>query len=187
MGHKFMDRVGDPTKPDQRSPVFLQFLDCVHQIAVQFPTAFEFNLAFLVSLAENVMAGHFGTFLFNTERERRQLDIHNYTVSIWAYADANRAEFCNPHFSAAAASSVLLPVSSTKALVFWQDLYLRYDTAFCPESKAPSRLTNANDDRRQSLKDKLGHSEGSTVYWMPDGEFCFKEFFSVCGVFGLFL
>ena len=31
-GHRFSDRLGDPIAPSQRSPVFLQFLDCVCQV-----------------------------------------------------------------------------------------------------------------------------------------------------------
>ena len=43
-GHKFAhcDGRGDQT------PIFLQFLDCVYQLAMQFPTAFEFNTIYLV-------------------------------------------------------------------------------------------------------------------------------------------
>ena len=51
-GHKFGDRTGiAPTNddPNERCPVFLQWLDCVHQIVKQFPDYFEFNLQYLVS------------------------------------------------------------------------------------------------------------------------------------------
>ena len=51
-GHKFGDRCGHSIERDvnERSPVFLQWLDCVHQLVKQFPTAFEFNEHLLVSL-----------------------------------------------------------------------------------------------------------------------------------------
>lgn len=51
-GHKFADRCGStPCNPDinERSPVFLQWLDCVQQMNIQYPTHFEFNSAYLVS------------------------------------------------------------------------------------------------------------------------------------------
>lgn len=51
-GHKFADRCGHDVNtddPNERCPVFLQWLDCVHQIYRQFPCAFEFSEAFLVS------------------------------------------------------------------------------------------------------------------------------------------
>lgn len=51
-GHKFADRCGHSTQqtsPEEQSPIFLQFLDCVHQIQYQYPALFEFNERFLVS------------------------------------------------------------------------------------------------------------------------------------------
>lgn len=50
-GHKFADRCGQGVGSEdanERCPVFLQWLDCLHQLISQFPTAFEFNLTFLV-------------------------------------------------------------------------------------------------------------------------------------------
>ena len=51
-GHKFADRCGHSTgmnDPNERSPVFLQWLDCIYQMFRQKPTAFQFNEMFLVS------------------------------------------------------------------------------------------------------------------------------------------
>lgn len=53
-GHKFADRIGHGPNSDEtneRCPVFLQWLDCVHQIQKQFPCSFEFSMAYLVSIA----------------------------------------------------------------------------------------------------------------------------------------
>lgn len=50
-GHKFADRCGhgeNSVDPNERCPVFLQWLDCVHQLQRQFPCSFEFGEAFLV-------------------------------------------------------------------------------------------------------------------------------------------
>uniref|UniRef100_A0A8C7J986 phosphatidylinositol-3,5-bisphosphate 3-phosphatase n=1 Tax=Oncorhynchus kisutch TaxID=8019 RepID=A0A8C7J986_ONCKI len=50
-GHKFGDRCGhqeDAVDVSEQCPVFLQWLDCVHQLFKQFPCLFEFNEAFLV-------------------------------------------------------------------------------------------------------------------------------------------
>lgn len=51
-GHKFADRCGHGPGSDElneRCPVFLQWLDCVHQIHRQFPCSFEFSMGYLVS------------------------------------------------------------------------------------------------------------------------------------------
>lgn len=50
-GHKFADRCGHGENSgdvNERCPVFLQWLDCVHQLQRQFPCSFQFNEAFLV-------------------------------------------------------------------------------------------------------------------------------------------
>lgn len=52
-GHKFADRGGHQpgSIPDlnERCPVFLQWLDVVHQLVRQFPCSFEFSMPYLVS------------------------------------------------------------------------------------------------------------------------------------------
>ena len=49
-GHKFGERCGLMTEDgNQQSPVFLQWLDCIHQLTRQYPCDFEFNENFLVS------------------------------------------------------------------------------------------------------------------------------------------
>jgi len=50
-GHKFADRCGHGNginDSNERSPVFLQWIDCIYQLFSQNPTAFEFNEMFLV-------------------------------------------------------------------------------------------------------------------------------------------
>ena len=66
-GHMFKTRTGwkstNPFEEDKRSPIFIQFLDCVHQLLNQFPSEFEFNLRFLTDLAYYSRSGLFGNFL----------------------------------------------------------------------------------------------------------------------------
>ena len=52
--------------------MFLLFLDCVHQLLLQFPARFEFTETLLVSLWDSLHVSVFDTFLFNTERERAE-------------------------------------------------------------------------------------------------------------------
>ncbi|XP_068623330.1 myotubularin-related protein 3 isoform X2 [Battus philenor] len=72
-GHKFAERCGHQfgaEDPNERSPIFLQWLDVVHQMMLQYPCSFEFNEAYLIKLATHVHSCMFGTFLCNTRRER---------------------------------------------------------------------------------------------------------------------
>lgn len=78
----------------ERSPLFVQFVDCVWQMTrqvsadalsptfarglsdspplpwLQFPSAFEFNELFLVTVLDHLYSCLFGTFLYNGEQER---------------------------------------------------------------------------------------------------------------------
>lgn len=89
-GHKFEDRHGGALGARERSPVFVQFLDCVWQIMQQFPAAFEFNEEFLLLLADHSQSAWFGTFLFNTQWEREDHMLADRTTSIWSAVEANR-------------------------------------------------------------------------------------------------
>lgn len=50
----------------------------------QFPTHFEFNESFLISIVDELLNCRFGNFLFNSERERIAADIPQRTFSIWS-------------------------------------------------------------------------------------------------------
>ncbi|XP_055370645.1 myotubularin-related protein 2 isoform X3 [Betta splendens] len=72
-GHRFQLRIGhgDKNHTDaDRSPVFIQFIDCVWQLTRQFPAAFEFNEYFLVTILDHLYSCLFGTFLCNSEQQR---------------------------------------------------------------------------------------------------------------------
>jgi hypothetical protein len=44
------------------SATLFQWLDCVHQLLLQFPVSFQFNLAFLVKIAQHTYTNLFGRF-----------------------------------------------------------------------------------------------------------------------------
>ncbi|XP_066105020.1 myotubularin-related protein 1 isoform X6 [Saccopteryx bilineata] len=79
-GHRFALRVGhgsDNHADADRSPIFLQFIDCVWQMTRQFPSAFEFNELFLITILDHLYSCLFGTFLCNCEQQQfKEMPIH---------------------------------------------------------------------------------------------------------------
>ena len=61
----------------------------------QFPTAFEFNQAYLVKMVQHVYSNLFGTFLLNTAQERIALGIADRSHSLWKFLLEKRNEYCN--------------------------------------------------------------------------------------------
>ena len=112
-GHQFGLRNGfaEKEKQDQASPIFLQFLDAVHQLLEQFPNSFEFNEKFLLFLAKNYNLNLYGTFMFNNEKERADSNAKFNTASVWTeifkdlkpylniYYDPNSVKILEPNYS----------------------------------------------------------------------------------------
>ena len=86
-GHKFAERTGHCDgrfEDDQRAPIFIQWLDAVWQLTQQFPAAFGFSEHYLLALVDALYEGRFGTFLFNSQRERERHRSSHKTLSIWS-------------------------------------------------------------------------------------------------------
>jgi len=130
-GHKFQDRIGNGDErhsdPD-RSPVFLQWIDCVFQLTQQFPYAFEFNEYFLIFIMDHLYSCQFGTFLFNSEKERMVHDVKKRTVSLWSYVNSFQDLFLNPFYSSeAGANRVIIPSPAIRHLKVWKGYYCRWN------------------------------------------------------------
>lgn len=158
-GHRFTHR-GNHTATTQASgfaPVFLQFLDVVHQIHHQFPLSFEFNQYFLKFLAYHCVSCRFRTFMLDSEFERmeagwlleeragkhRNLDpggdeeLGMQTKighSLWDYIDKFAGKspvFYNFYYCPDQDNLVLRPYSNVSNLNIW-DYFVCEDLSFGP-------------------------------------------------------
>ncbi|XP_048584999.1 uncharacterized protein LOC5520963 isoform X2 [Nematostella vectensis] len=160
-GHRFRDRLGHPTCPSQRSPIFLQFLDCVWQVHKQFPSAFQFTANYLLKLADHVNSQWFGNFLYNNVQERHHAFITRTTVSLWSHLNAVKDNYTNSIYQP---TEMLVPVSSLRRLQLWSDYFLRYDeTAWTPIDPGDDM-----DDVTTSPSGVVPKPPTDTVVWVPD-------------------
>ncbi|XP_034027157.1 myotubularin-related protein 3 isoform X2 [Thalassophryne amazonica] len=149
-GHKFADRCGHGENSEdlnERCPVFLQWLDCVHQLQRQFPCSFEFNEAFLVKLVQHTYSCLFGTFLCNSGKEREDRHVQERTCSVWSLLRPANRTLRNMLYSSHS-ETVLHPVCHVRNLMVWTAVYLPSSSPTTPpdDSCAPYPLPGANPE-----------------------------------------
>merc|ERR1719369_2643772 len=142
-GHKFAQRAGhgdDKHNDADRSPVFLQFIDCVWQVMQQFPNAFEFNEYLLCVVLDHLYSCLFGTFLCNSDKERKENKLKTQTQSLWSYVNSKRSLFLNPMYCEELEKEVkLFPIASIRYMKFWKGYYCRWNPRMRPQDSVHLR------------------------------------------------
>lgn len=174
-GHKFADRCGQTVgcdDPNERCPVFLQWLDCVHQLIRQFPCSFQMSPEYIVKLAQHTYSQLFGTFLCNNRQERLQLRVRDRTFSVWRFLNSN--SFVNYLYSPSK-NQVLWPSCNVRDLVLWSEVYLGSMVTSTGENNNKQRvgiidIEGGEGDEPQSQMTKtrsygdLIHAQDHTAY-----------------------
>ncbi|XP_024141463.1 myotubularin-related protein 5 isoform X3 [Oryzias melastigma] len=158
-GHRFSHR-GAQTLASQSSgftPVFLQFLDCVHQIHLQFPMEFEFSQYYLKFLAYHYVSNRFRTFLLDSDYERIELGVlfeekgerkgPQVCKSVWDYIDRLHKRgpmFYNYMFSPED-EEVLRPYTFVSNLKLW-DFYTDETLSEAPSYDCELRGRQVRED-----------------------------------------
>uniref|UniRef100_A0A131YPE5 phosphatidylinositol-3,5-bisphosphate 3-phosphatase n=2 Tax=Rhipicephalus TaxID=426455 RepID=A0A131YPE5_RHIAP len=157
-GHKFMDRCG-LVQGDQRevAPVFTQFVDAVWQLMHQFPSSFQFNERFLLTIHDHVYSCQFGTFVGNCEKDRLDLRLSSRTYSLWAYLGNHISEYINPLYRTdRRGADTLHPSLAPQAIRFWRGMYNRFENGVHPREPL-SDILAATKDHILSLEDHIQH------------------------------
>jgi myotubularin-related protein 1/2 len=125
-GHLFAWRCGhsNPKLDQEISPVFVQWLDCVHQLLNQYPDAFEFTIDLLYFLSYHVNTCLYGTFLTNSEKERVENYLKFKTVSIWTDINENKEQFINKNYKS---RGLITPSCAMYKIRFWEEYFLRWN------------------------------------------------------------
>ncbi|XP_030845368.1 myotubularin-related protein 13 isoform X8 [Strongylocentrotus purpuratus] len=178
-GHRFTHRTNQ-TITHQTSgfaPVFLQFLDCVHQVHSQFPLSFEFNQYFLKTIAYHYVSNRFQTFMWDSDYERYQAATQVYEErrpsridesgdsdsetpspplkSLWDYMDKYHPRspiFYNFQFAPhTTVNDVLRPYTNTSSLIIW-DYFLKENLYGGPSYDRELFESATNEDNEQPLE-----------------------------------
>ena len=130
-GHQFRYRNGfysqiDPesSKESEFSPIFVQWLDCVYQLMCQNYSKFEFNFNLLSFLANEIYTGKFGTFLFNSEKERENYKAKAKTISIWSIVMKEKKNYLNPIYDPNNNKAMSI---NYKKIKLWTDYFYRFE------------------------------------------------------------
>uniref|UniRef100_G1PTN5 SET binding factor 1 n=1 Tax=Myotis lucifugus TaxID=59463 RepID=G1PTN5_MYOLU len=134
-GHRFSHRGAHTLGQSSGfTPVFLQFLDCVHQVHLQFPMEFEFSPFYLKFLGYHHVSRRFRTFLLDSDYERIELGLlyeekgerkgPQACRSVWEYVDrlSKRTPVFYNYMYAPEDTEVLRPYSNVSNLKVW-DFY----------------------------------------------------------------
>ncbi|XP_053526195.1 myotubularin-related protein 1 isoform X10 [Artibeus jamaicensis] len=98
----------------------------------KFPSAFEFNELFLITILDHLYSCLFGTFLSNCEQQLFKEDVPTKTISLWSYINSQLDEFSNPFF-VNYENHVLYPVASLSHLELWVNYYVRWNPRMRPQ------------------------------------------------------
>ena len=154
-GHQFRYRCGmycpsdspsNVASENQKSPVFIQWLDAVYQIMHQNMTKFEFNTDLLYFLASEIFTGKYGTFLFNNEQERERYHARKKTVSIWTYVKENEFRFLNPIYNP---EDNLPFVMNYKRVQLWSKYFFRFEDG---DNCYDEKITKVINDLNKTIK-----------------------------------
>ncbi|KAK5196546.1 phosphatidylinositol-3-phosphatase ymr1 [Exophiala xenobiotica] len=165
------------TKVKETAPIFHQFLDATYQLMYQHPTRFEFTERFLRRLLYHLYSCQYGTFLGDSERERKEARLSERTKSVWDYFLARRKEFLNPKYDAVVDDNVrgkerlIFPRSGE--VRWWNEIFGRTDDEMNgkPAMPAPApaaapaamkvQLNGLSDGDASEMWTSVGGSQGS--------------------------
>lgn len=110
------------------------WIDCVHQLLKQHPTAFQYNEKFLVCVLDNLYSGKSGTFYGNCKNERDGWKGRSFSVWELAY-ESGLEQFENKNYVDREALVGVRPEAeltvncNPKNLVFFGSYFNRFDSS----------------------------------------------------------
>ncbi|KAI3536821.1 hypothetical protein CSPX01_10521 [Colletotrichum filicis] len=160
----------EATVPKMVSPVFHQFVDCVYQLLRQNPTKFEFNERFLRRLIYHLYSCQYGTFLYNSEKQRHEARASERTSSVWDYFLSRKPEFTNkdydPTFDEYVKGRSRIIVPDMTNIRWWHQLFNRTDEEMNSHlnavATAAANRATAMNELHPTTEDSYANSQPGT-------------------------
>ena len=176
-GHQFALRYGHGDgnfKESQRSPIFPQWLDVVYQLLALFPNHFEFNDDLLIVILDELYSCRFGSFLFNSLKERRENNIFETTAQLWTFLIDYKSLFTNRNYKMR--KRPIVPDITNVRLQLWSKAYLKMKTHLVREfvvferrvhdKKEENDVSNGDSDfkkkKRSNHANEISSHKGSS-------------------------
>ena len=92
---------------------------------VQFPSQFEFNREYLLFIAKSFEVNLYGTFFFDSEKERNEKNAKIITASIWTYLFSKKENYMNHLYNPQNIKAILIPKYGYYNYRLWTDYFMR--------------------------------------------------------------
>jgi len=138
----------------------------------------------LIEILTHTTSLRFGTFMMNSDKERREKGVIENTISLWTYINSNVSRFLNPLYERGHSAmildgsmsladdqseAVLHPCVHASAIHLWEGYYLRFSDdqrRFKARAREEKRLTmqlrQENETLRQQLEELRAASSSSS-------------------------
>ncbi|VDP46471.1 unnamed protein product [Soboliphyme baturini] len=149
--HSVYGRSSHSSRDRAESPTFLLFLDCLWQVMQQYQNSFEFVPALLTFLFDHAYASEFGTFLYNCEKEKKENNVKQKTVSIWSYLNHPDIlyRYINPYYQPN--NEVLWPSVAPQSILLWERLYCRWLVDWSKIEKAEAKAAELKSEENRLI------------------------------------
>lgn len=147
-GHKFAQRTRQvPTKEpsSEQSPIFMQFIDCIRQMIELCPNAFQFNEGLLMTILNELYAGRFGTFLFDSLAKRKAGKAEETTVPLWLFVEQNKQSYINRSYDPGMDLFHTLQAYKRIPATLWEAYFTKWKHRHTSDLGVPLRSTWRED------------------------------------------
>lgn len=138
-------KANNTSESNMSSPVFIQFLDCIYQIQLQFPFAFEFNENLLILLSNIYKSNKYGNFLFNSIKERR---LYEKTISFFKEIEQKTDVFLIKNLIFREKGECLIIQHSLFRMKLWKGHFFQY-SAIGQEELVMKRINDINYKQKE--------------------------------------